>query len=489
MRHTLTTSRAWPARRTNPFGIGVVLLGVGAFVLLGAFGAEALSTGRGGLPMYAFALFYLGLLLWWEAVGGATKTDGVLPRWASPPALICAWMLALVYAPATVAFFDDRLIDEYVASQGGDALLVAGALIVCGGITALSFFYHLTARMLRPRHEAPTTERRVSLDRIVLLYLVSAGARAVRLAVLGVAFGQDLTSWGQLQWADQWIGYVEDLRYLALALFVVHVVRHGTGRLWLLAALLAEIAFGATAGFFKPLMWPLVVCVVAAAALDRIRTRHVAFVAAGAIALMVFAPFVTAIRENRTGALGSGGTNPLSVFTASSAPGSVGRAEGAYLKFFSRQAEVATAPGLVAALTPGLIPFEGIEQFLLLPANLIPRALWPDKPILSRGQWFSVTFRGLDETTTSSSAMTLFGESYLFFGWTGVVIGMLIAGAALAVLARHLDRPGMAVVYLALVPTILDIEPELSSYFTTLVQRSIVFVLVFYVLIHRARPA
>ena len=62
-----------------------------------------------------------------------------------------------------------------------------------------------------------------------------------------------------------------------------------------------------------------------------------------------------------------------------------------------------------------------------------------------------------------------------------------VGGVALAVLTRQLDRPGMAAVYLALVPTILEIEPELSSYLTTLVQRSVVFVLVFYVLTHRAR--
>jgi len=141
----------------------------------------------------------------------------------------------------------------------------------------------------------------------------------------------------------------------------------------------------------------------------------------------------------------------------------------------------------VAALTPGVIPYEGANQFLLLPTKLIPRALWPDKPTLSRGQWFSVNFRGLEETTTSSSAMTLFGESYLFFGWTGVILGALMAGGALAVLARQLDRPGMAAVYLALVPTILEIEPELSSYLTSLVQRSIVFIVVFLVLTHRSK--
>jgi cytochrome c oxidase subunit IV len=110
--------------------------------------------------------------------------------------------------------------------------------------------------------------------------------------------------------------------------------------------------------------------------------------------------------------------------------------------------------------------------------------LWPDKPSLSRGVWFSTTFRGLDVDTTSYSAMTIFTEGYLFYGWTGTVLAMLIAGALLAVIRHRLDNPRLVLVYLALVPTILQIEPELSSYLTTLVQRSVVFLVVFVVLRH-----
>ncbi len=488
MRNTLTPVRSWPATRgSNPFGIGAVLIGAGGFVLLAAFGADALWSGPGGLPLYGFALFYLALLFWWESAGSPPMPHGVLPRWISPPALICAWMLVLVHLPATVSLFDARLIDEDAAAQGGEGLLVTGILVVCAGVTALSFFYHLTSRMLRSRREAVLVARRASLHRIVVLYLASAAARGVRLSVLGVAFGQDLSSWGSLQWADQWIGYVEDLRYLALALFVAHVVRHGSGRLWLVAALIVEMGFGATGGFFKPMIWALVVSVLAAAAFDRIRLRHVAVVTVGAIVVAALMPFVNAVRENRAGVPGGGAS--LSALAAVPAPGATGFVESAYLKFFGRQTEVATAPGLVVAMTPSVMPYEGAEQFLLLPTKLIPRALWPDKPILSRGQWFSVNFRGFEETMLSSSAMTIFGESYLYFGWTGVVLGMLMTGAALAVLARQLDRPGMAAVYLALVPTILEIEPDLASYLTSLVQRSVVFIVVFFVLTHRSKAA
>jgi cytochrome c oxidase subunit IV len=78
--------------------------------------------------------------------------------------------------------------------------------------------------------------------------------------------------------------------------------------------------------------------------------------------------------------------------------------------------------------------------------------------------------------------MTIFSEGYLFYGWTGALVAMVITGAVLAVLRRRLDNSRLALVYLALVPTILQIEPEFSSYLITLVQRAVVFAATFIVL-------
>jgi hypothetical protein len=80
--------------------------------------------------------------------------------------------------------------------------------------------------------------------------------------------------------------------------------------------------------------------------------------------------------------------------------------------------------------------------------------------------------------------MTIFSEGYLFYGWTGTLLMMLIGGAVLALVRDRLDNPRLALVYLGLVPTILHVEPEFSSYVTTLIQRSVVFVVVFLLLTH-----
>jgi hypothetical protein len=254
--------------------------------------------------------------------------------------------------------------------------------------------------------------------------------------------------------------------------------------------LATELVFAASSGFVKPFIWPVVVCVGTAAAVDRLRVRHLAIIATAIVVIASLWNVVSVVRDDWEGGIGT--TSNAGFGTTIDAgiresPGSAAALENAYRKFFGRQTEVATSTGLIVALTPTVLPFEGWQQFLLLPSKFVPRLLWPDKPILSRGRWFSVQYRGLDEDTTSSSAMTMFGEGFLFFGWTGVCLGMAIAGAVLALLFRSLSRLAFLPVYLALLPTILEIEPELSSYLTSLVQRSLVFILVFLVVTYRSR--
>ena len=476
--------RSVAAAMPRTLGVGAVLITAGGCLLLAAFLGDDLWSGTGALlPMYCLGLLCIGVLLWWEATRQRT---GVLPSWTSPPVLIGGWTLAWIYVPAGVSFLDDSVLDPLTLARGGEAVLLAGLPLTCGALAVLSLSYHMTARVLRgSARPAVGTETLVPLRRAVFLYLASVAARALRLATLGMGFGADLASWGALQSVDQWIGYIEDLRFLALALLVAHVIRRRTGHFWLGSAVLLEFVLGVSSGFLTPVILPVVLCVVAAAAFNRLRGRHLALIATAALVVSTFVPVIAAVRDNRLGVIGT--ADAVSVGDVLTAPwrywfAGVSSGDGVYRKVFGRQAEVASATGLVVTLTPAVVPYEGLERFLSLPAGLVPRVLWPDKPSLSRGVWFSSTFRGLPADTTSYSAMTIFSEGYLFYGWTGTVLAMLIAGAVLAVVRRGLDTPRLFVVYFALVPTILQIEPELSSYLTTFVQRSVVFLVAFVLL-------
>jgi hypothetical protein len=68
---------------------------------------------------------------------------------------------------------------------------------------------------------------------------------------------------------------------------------------------------------------------------------------------------------------------------------------------------------------------------------LIPRALWANKPEAgSANNFFAINYGLLTEegAKTTTFGMSLLGESFINFGWAGVVFVMLIQGLAIAVL-------------------------------------------------------
>jgi hypothetical protein len=68
----------------------------------------------------------------------------------------------------------------------------------------------------------------------------------------------------------------------------------------------------------------------------------------------------------------------------------------------------------------------------------IPRLLWPDKPSLSKGSWFTVYlgFSPREPEATTSTGITATGELYWNFGIVGVVLGMLFIGMLIGAVWR-----------------------------------------------------
>lgn len=60
----------------------------------------------------------------------------------------------------------------------------------------------------------------------------------------------------------------------------------------------------------------------------------------------------------------------------------------------------------------------------------IPRILWPDKPTVTRGNWFTAYLGGAgsEEEATTSTGQYSAGELYWNFGIPGVVVGMFLIG-------------------------------------------------------------
>ncbi len=75
---------------------------------------------------------------------------------------------------------------------------------------------------------------------------------------------------------------------------------------------------------------------------------------------------------------------------------------------------------------------------LPLVAALVPRIFWPDKPTVQLGAWFAVEIGvasvGESGRANNSVNMSIPGELYLDFGYTGVVIGCVLFGIFLALI-------------------------------------------------------
>ena len=68
----------------------------------------------------------------------------------------------------------------------------------------------------------------------------------------------------------------------------------------------------------------------------------------------------------------------------------------------------------------------GDEHWWMLPFYpFVPRFIWTSKPILNKGQRFSIA---TGSTASTSQAITIPGDLYLEFGFLGLAIGMFLSG-------------------------------------------------------------
>lgn len=84
---------------------------------------------------------------------------------------------------------------------------------------------------------------------------------------------------------------------------------------------------------------------------------------------------------------------------------------------------------IIMQLTPEFIPYRSPMEFAVAPViGLIPRAVWPDKPVIVTGYQFSQEYLGLPSTLYTSSAITPLGDLFRHGGWLVAMAGMFILG-------------------------------------------------------------
>jgi hypothetical protein len=96
---------------------------------------------------------------------------------------------------------------------------------------------------------------------------------------------------------------------------------------------------------------------------------------------------------------------------------------------------------VVTKQTPSQIGFRSALEFLEAPIlGLVPRAVWPTKPILTTGYDFSVQYYHNPTTEFSSPAITPYADLWRHGGWLPLLVGMASFGIILRLLDDSMAR-------------------------------------------------
>ena len=162
--------------------------------------------------------------------------------------------------------------------------------------------------------------------------------------------------------------------------------------------------------------------------------------------------------------------------------------------FLSRQFEAVSTGYLVGEVRRDGYQWGDTMSYAMY--AFIPRLLWPNKPSVSRGAWFTAYLGAAarEEEATTSTGISATGELYWNFGVPGVVIGMCGIGLFYGLLWRmagtNPQKPLRMLLYvLVSIPGMLDM-PEAVTVYGGILSQFLLFSVIFYVMeMGRGRPA
>ena len=260
---------------------------------------------------------------------------------------------------------------------------------------------------------------------------------------------------------------------MAAAALQVYRERVPGARVTLTVLFLAEIAFGAVSGNKQSfIITILAVAIPFTAARRRVHKGLLAFTGlalTGLAFLLIVVPFNHSYRSTARNASGT-----LSVSQALDAAPSIlgqtigtGNAAGVLSSSATSllaRIRMIDSPAIIMQRTPAEIGFVSPVQLVTAPiAALVPRAVWPGKPILDSGYEFSQTYYELPATVYTSSAITPVGDLYLHGGWIPVIVGMFLLGCGVRILDDVMDvdgSPHCIFLFLLLFPSLVLQEDD-----------------------------
>jgi hypothetical protein len=253
---------------------------------------------------------------------------------------------------------------------------------------------------------------------------------------------------------------------------------------------LLSVGFGVISGMKAELLHPIA-NVVIVFAITRRRLPRAAVVLPFLLVLVVY-PFVNAFRDNLNSGYRAqfntlGGMEQTLVQSFNDAFLSFGATSGG-----TRKENLQTATSRVSYLTyvrdvsslPVPSMLGGGEKVWMAPIYpLVPRFLWPGKPVLNKGQRLSIL---LGRPDTTSSAPTPIGDMYALYGTYGVVLSMLFWGACLQLYMNWIGSRGVnergLFIFMLMLTSLLEQEYDFIGLIAAAEQRLIIALVLSYII-------
>ena len=438
-----------------------------------------------------FMILGLFLLLMAANYGWLARTFPGESVWLHPSSFLLGWIFVMYALPGSYVFLGN--IDDvgflsflYNDLQITYKDLTCGMWLVLYGSLILTFTYAVSVRLVKPVEVLGRLHGRVlSKNNCIYIYVLILCFQILRIAVTGVAYGSDRSRWGSFVVVEGTLNYIERGNLMILAACTIKAARREWSHRHLLWMTAAQAAIAFTSGFTRPLIFIYIIIVISLY-VSKINIRLLLFgVVLLSPLLVAFVPIVEGTRKSETGTssrvrdLGAAADTAFSAFRETWGQGFEVGWKIFLDKLIGRQVGVIHMPGLIMVRTPSVIPHEGIGQFLNIPLYIVPRFIWRDKPILSRGTWITTAYLDAPEDTESSSAATIFGEGYIFAGWTGTAITCAALGLCLALIYRNSVSVGLTPVYLGTIPGLLDVEGQFTTIFVGIIQQYFIIIFIY----------
>jgi hypothetical protein len=139
----------------------------------------------------------------------------------------------------------------------------------------------------------------------------------------------------------------------------------------------------------------------------------------------------------------------------------------------------------VLEMTPSVVPYQYGRLYTYIFISWIPRYFWPEKPSVSEAnQYYQVAY-GLtteDQLSTVAIAVGMLTESFVSFGWIGVIGIMFLLGVFFDFYQHTFLSPTAGVLMngigFVLLPQFLSIESQLAVYLSGILQTLVLTFLV-----------